>query len=359
MRETLIEPAELAAPPGGRRFRGAPRASMIIIATLLAMAGFASIVRVPYHSVGPGPSTDVLALVKVTGADTHPTSGKLLLTTATVSGQPLNLWELLYVWVRPDLGVTPRGSYIRPGYTDNEQDAENAYAMEQSKIDAEIAAFEVLGKAVTKIRGARVISVVAGAPADGKLRPGDTILAIDGKEVRDPEGTGTEIRARDVGDEVTLTVRRDGRRRDVTVKTRPSSSDARSPSVGVFLGNAYRLPANIQIDTQQIGGPSGGLVFALAIVDVLTPGDLTAGHTVAATGTISRDENGVARVGVIGAIAEKVHAADSAGADIFLVPAQDEEEARAVAPEGMQVIGVATLADALRALEALAAAEGG
>ena len=83
----------------------------------------------------------------------------------------------------------------------------------------------------------------------------------------------------------------------------------------------------------------------MAILDVLTPGELTGGIRVATTGTIGLD----GRVGSIGGIVQKVVAAREAGIDLFLVPEEELEEARAQA-DGLRIAGIADLDDALRVL---------
>lgn len=333
----------------------------VAIAVALIVIGTGSIVRVPVHSVGPGPARDVLDLIKIEGTQTHPSRGKLLLTTASVSGQPLTLWEWLYVWLDPTLATTPRNTVVQPGLDDEEQTAQNFLDMEQSKLLAELAAFEAIGQPATRIRGARVLSVIEDGPADGKLESGDVIVAIDGGDVASEDDVGRLIGRVDVGEPVTFTVRRAGAERTVEVETRAARDDEDRPVVGIFVGEAWRLPHDIEIETEQIGGPSGGLVFALSIVDVLTPDDLTRGHVIAATGTIERGADGVSRVGRIGAVPEKVRAARSVGATVFMLPASEAAEAERLAPDDLIVIGVETLAeaiDALRALPRRPAAEG-
>jgi PDZ domain-containing protein len=125
------------------------------------------------------------------------------------------------------------------------------------------------------------------------------------------------------------------------------------PYVGIELGPAYRFPDDLRIDTGDVVGPSGGLVFALTIVDLFTSADLTAGRVIAVTGTIQIGRGGRAVVGPIGGVAEKVRGAEAAGATVFVVPRQEARDARVAAPPGMRVIGVRTLEDAVVALRSL------
>lgn len=321
----------------------------VVAATVGAVGNF---VRVPYHSLGPGPAVDVLSLIRVEGAPSFPSQGKLLLTTASVSGRALTVWDAVRVWLDPSLTVVDRAAIVPDGRTDLEQDVLNRHQMEESKLDAEVAAFRAVGRRAAVVPGARVLTVVEDSPAHGKLREKDLIVAVDGARVTSPEAVIDAIQAKRVGQRVTLTVRRDGKQLDVTIRTGEVFGKG-TPNIGVTLATAYELEREVGIDTQDIGGPSGGLVFALSIVDRFTPEDLTGGHVIAATGTITLDDAGVARVGPIGAVHEKVRSARQQGADIFLASPDDAEAARRVAPPSMRVIGVATLDEALRALRAL------
>jgi PDZ domain-containing protein len=148
---------------------------------------------------------------------------------------------------------------------------------------------------------------------------------------------------------VRLTFVRDGALRHAAMTTVDSFLSPGHPSIGATLGEAFRLPFLVTIDTQDIGGPSGGLVFALALADALTRADLTGGHRIAATGTI----DGSGDVGEIGGVEEKVLAAERSAADVFVVPAGEAGAARRAAGHSLQVIGVRTLAEALKALRAL------
>jgi len=111
----------------------------------------------------------------------------------------------------------------------------------------------------------------------------------------------------------------------------------------------YDLPIDVSIDSDRVGGPSAGLAFALAIVDVLTPGELTGGANVATTGTIRIDGS----VGRVGGVKQKTFAALESDVELFIVPIDEEEEARSFAGDAMRVVGVETLDDAIEALSEL------
>lgn len=318
----------------------------------LAIAGAAgNLIRVPYFSLSPGPAYNVLEKVDVEGADTHPVRGKLLLTTALLSSSTLTVWQGVGVLLRPTVTAIP-AEYLRlPDETDEEADATNVADMELSKVTAEVAAFRALGLSVSPKPGALVLSVVEGLPAARRLRPGDRIVAVDGTRLRSARAIQDAIGDRRPGDRVHLRVVRDGKTSEVVLRTVAARDDPRAPRIGVQLGRTYRLPHDVRIDSEDIGGPSAGLVFALAMYEQLEQTDLTKGRVVAVTGALT--ESG--RVTPIGAVQEKARSLADHGATVFVVPKGDVEQARLAAPPSVMVIGVDSLYEAIVKLRALPA----
>jgi len=224
--------------------------------------------------------------------------------------------------------------------------------MANSQMTAKEVALERLGYTVTATgTGVGVVGVFPDSPAEGELEVGDVITAVDGQPVTLSEQLGPLIRTRSPGEPVELTVERDELEREVTVVTREATEGrcAGRAQIGVAgrtRGETFDFPVDVEIDTGKVGGPSAGLAFTLTIIDELTPGDLTGGKPVAVTGTIEQDGS----VGPIGGVAQKVVAAKDAGARLFLVPNDELKEAREHA-NGMKVVGIDTLDDALSALE--------
>ena len=112
------------------------------------------------------------------------------------------------------------------------------------------------------------------------------------------------------------------------------------------------LPVDVQVDSQNIGGPSAGLTYALTVIDLLTADDLTKGHVIAATGTIRFDGT----VGAIGGVRQKVYAARAIGAEIVFVPTNNYDDALTAAGDEIEIVSVATLQDALDRLDELSPA---
>jgi Lon-like protease len=326
------------------------KVTFVVAVVLVVGLAVGSLVQLPVYSLQPGPARDVTKLVSIRGERTFPSRGALLLTTVAVSSQPISLFEGLASVFDPATELVRRSVIVGPGLTDKQQDELNLVDMLQSKYAAAVVAFRALGRPVPRIPGARVVYVFEDSPATGKIQAGDVIAGINGVATVGVDALTTGIRAHAPGSEVKLQVVRGGVVRTISMRTKRvlDENGKPYPAIGVSLAPAYRFPVDVQIDTQDIGGPSGGLVFSLALVEVLGSDDLTKGHVVAATGTIDLE----GKVGEIGGIEQKVRAAEHSGADYFLVPLNEANDAKKVARK-VKIIGVRTLDDALGILRAL------
>jgi len=243
--------------------------------------------------------------------------------------------------------------YIRPPGTTQEQlNQTNQRLIDESKPVAAAVALRAAGFPVEVTgKGARVESVVDGLPAKGVLQPGDLIVGVDGQPVQTTDGLVQAVSRHAVGDHVTLDVQRNGQQMSLDLVTGQSPSAPGRPVVGVTISTYMfnvQLPFQVNITSDNVGGPSAGLMFALAILDGVTSGDLTRGHFVAGTGTIAQDGT----VGAVGGAAEKALAAEQDGAQVFLVPRGDAEDAGRWV-HTIQIIPVDRLDDAVHALCAL------
>lgn len=328
-----------------------PRWLTIAIAQCLVLIVAGGLIHVPFHYVAPGETRNVLTEIHVIGAKTYPSKGELLITTASVSSAPLTAWEALAVWFSPTYSTIPRPFVVPPGSSDDEVDLQNQRDIEQSKVNAAVAAFRALGHEVPRVRGALVLKTLPDTPAAKSLRAWDRIVAIDGAAVDGQKAAARRIAARDPGEAIELTVIRAKRER--TVKATTKEADGRAV-LGVLLGTPFDFPSDVVIDSGEIVGPSAGLVFALSIADAFTRSDLTQGRVIAVTGTISLDrKTGEGIVGPVGGVSEKVRGAHRDGATVFVAPPAEAAEAERVAPPEMSVIAVSTLKEAIRALRTL------
>jgi Lon-like protease len=296
-------------------------------------------------------SGDQVPLIEVNGAATYPTTGTLDLLTVQVVGnrdRTPSWFELAGAWLDPSRAIVPIDAIFPSGQTDDQRNQENTAMMVDSQEEAKAAALTELGYTVPQ--SLDVQSVTADGASAGILQPGDVILAVDGTPVSTATGLRSAIAA-SAGAPLVLTIERNGEKQDVTV-TPTATTDADGSTtwlVGITLGLAYDFPIDVTIQLDNVGGPSAGMMFALGIIDTLTPDDLTGGHRIAGTGTIAADGT----VGPIGGIRQKLYGAKGAGAEYFLAPASNCNEVVGHVPAGLRVFSVSTLDDSLTALDAI------
>jgi PDZ domain-containing protein len=218
--------------------------------------------------------------------------------------------------------------------------------MDRSKLDAaSVVLHELTAYPMDHGDGVLVEAVVSGCAADGELYPGDLILSVDGTTVDTRRQASSAIEAAPSGSTLHFDVTVDGQPQQVSLVREPCGGH-QDPLVGVSLMNSF--PFAISISSGAIGGPSAGLMFALGLYDLLTPGDLTSGRTIAGTGEIGVDGT----VYPIGGVGEKVVAAAADDATVFLVPTDNMAEAKkAVGDRPIELVPVASFDDALAYLQ--------
>jgi len=256
----------------------------------------------------------------------------------------VNLFAAMKAWIDRDEAVYPYSSVYGEGETSEQSETESAIQMVSSQDAATAVALDELGYDVEPV--VEVLNVQEDLPADGKLELRDVLLEVDGHEVTSAQQVVDLVDKTKEGDSVTFLVRRDGRQKSVVVAPRVVDGDLR---VGVTTGPGYIFPFQVSVDIPaSIGGPSAGLMFSLAIYDTLTPGSLTGGKIVAGTGTIDTD----GKVGPIGGIQQKIVAARNAGAELFMVPADNCADALGASHEGMRLVKATTMHDAMESIKA-------
>ncbi|MFD2079420.1 PDZ domain-containing protein [Actinopolymorpha cephalotaxi] len=332
-------------------------ATMALTAVLLvALVALAWLVPVPYVAMSPGPTENTLGkfrgkpVVTIQGHRTYPTKGQLDLTTVAVTSpdQKLDLAGMVAGWLDPRVAVIPRDYVYPPNQTPAQVQQQNAEQMETSQQAAVAAALRQTGDKVTSV--VQVKAVVEKSPAVGRLKAADVILAVDGTKVTSAQQVVALVGRHRPGDKLRFSVRRGGKPREVSVTTTKSPTDAKRAFVGIQPFDGFQFPFAVRINLgQDIGGPSAGTMFALAIVDKLTAGELTGGRHVAGTGTIDAD----GKVGPIGGIQQKIAGAKEGGATTFLVPAANCPAAAGASTKDIRLVRIATLRDAVSALEAL------
>lgn len=341
-----------------------PRRTVTLLAatlTLIALLCVALLLPAPYAEMSPGPTVNTLGeyggepVVQISGHRTYEADGHLNMTTVRVTGADyrMNLVEAVIGWIGHDERVVEHDTLYPRGQTAEQADQQNAEEFSQSQDSAKVAALEQLHIPV----GARVIvaSVMENGPATGTLHAGDVIKAVDGTTVKEPGDVAELVTKHRPGQRVVFTIvpaaqakkKGDTTTRQVAVTTGTSADAGRSRAiVGIQAGVEHLFPFTINIRLADVGGPSAGLMFALGIVDKLTPGDMTGGRFVAGTGTI--DDSGT--VGPIGGIGLKTIGAHDKGARYFLTPADNCAEAAKDTPAGLTLVKVKTIDEAIAAL---------
>ena len=363
-----ILPAPGPAPSGVMRRLGiTPRSVTMVLSglTTFALLLVMMLRPVPYAIEGAGPTVDTLGdrdgvpLITVDGAPTYETSGELRLTTVTLAGgpgYPVDAGQVIRGWFEAGAAVVPVEAAFEMSVTQAELDARSTQQMTTSQENATVAALTSVGYEVPA-----VLTIAGDDPslgAHGVVQEGDVVVSIATPAQPRVQVSTYQDLAGVLGETppdttVSLGVERDGTVADLEIAT---GDDGQGGSIlGVYLDPDFDPPVDVSIAIENVGGPSAGTMFALGIIDMMTPGEMTGGHVVAGTGTISLDGD----VGPIGGIAQKLYGAWSDHAEFFLAPADNCGDVVGNVPDGLKVIRIATLVEARAAVEAIAAGTAG
>lgn len=353
-------------PPPRRRSISVGWVLLFVAAVLVLILG---LTPSPYVIEQPGPAFNTLGfdravgstaqggqngtdskthLISIPSQKTYPTSGSLDLLTVSLLGDPKNLpsWmEVVSAWFDPSKAVIPVDVAFPASSTAKQQQQENAVLMVDSQKDAIAAALNTLGTPFPQ--SVSVKQVLAHTPADGHVKVGDEIVSINGVKVAGIESLRAAVARNGAGATAAVGIVRSGQSKTVEVAPVKSGS---ATVLGVGVGMDYTFPFDVKIQLENVGGPSAGMMFALGIIDTLTPGFLNGSARVAGTGTIDNEGN----VGPIGGIRQKLYGAKDAGAKYFLAPASNCDEVVGHVPGGLQVFAVKKLSDSLKVLKTIA-----
>lgn len=333
-----------------RRQSGFLLLSAAILLGTIAMLVFPA----PYVIERPGPAFNVLgsqdgkAVIKLTGVASYPTKGELDLLTVSLVGnrEQTPTWpEIFAAWLDPAQTVAPIDEVYPAGTTVEESEAESVAMMEQSQQDAIFVALNKLGYQIPIHIYAQQVN--KNSPSSGKVVAGDYIEAINGVHPKDYEQLKKLVASYDGVNPLKVTVARKGENKVFEIT--PVKNEQGEYKLGVLVGFKFDFPFKVDLQLSDVGGPSGGMIFALGIYDSLTKGALLGGAHIAGTGTIGTD--GV--VGPIGGIRQKLYTAQRAGAKYFLAPAENCDEVNGHIPSGIQVFRVKNFDEALSAVTAI------
>ena len=358
------EEPDIELPDQGRRRRRLRRvlaAGTFILVVAVAIAAFTVPINVVIEA--PGPTWNVLDngsssdqdVLKVKGTETYPTEGALRMTTVSVSGcpgYPVTTADLIAAWFSSDRRIVDRNEVCPQDQTAEQVEETGKAQMTASQDSAVIAALIETGMAtamrltVTEVTEQQDSTEVQVDDVLETIAPegGETTTITSFSQLRELMSTIAE------GTRVTLGVRRGEQQVSVALTTIAPQKGTSGSLLGLSLKISVDSPVEASFGLSDVGGPSAGMMFALGVVDKITPGALTGNKDIAGTGTINMD----GQVGPIGGIQQKIAGAHGAGSKFFLAPASNCDEVKGHEPEGMQVFAVSTLHEAVTATKAIA-----
>ena len=324
-----------------------PRFSKLLFVALILLAFF---VPTPYVLLSPGTPQNILtSAISISGAEVFPSKGKLSVTSVMVTNPDSYMtgFDILYGWARGEQAVLPRVEIYPEDESTAESTKQGAVDMQQSQVNATAAALTLLGyKGESKLL---VNSINDKTDAVNKLKIEDQLIAVEAISLTSATQLIDFLESKKPGDILNLTVLRGTSENLLQVQIKLSARDDGSAFIGINIETQQKFPITVKIKLDETGGPSGGLIFALGIIEKLGSEDLLRGRNIAGTGTITD----TGRVGPIGGITEKIIGAKKAGVQIFLAPIDNCSDISG--PDlfkGIQIVPVATLTQALEVLRA-------
>jgi PDZ domain-containing protein len=348
--------------PSGNKL---PRFSKYLFGFLVLVAFF---IPTPYVLLSPGAPQNILnSAITITGAQVFPATGKMSVTSVMVTNPDSYMtgFDILYGWATAERAVLPRIEIYPDNESAEESIQQGAADMQASQASATTAALTLLGyKGETKLI---INSVNKETDSFKKLKDGDQIIELDGAQLTSTTQLLEYLKSKKPGEVISLKVLRAPVAQrssmetstqststakpliELTVEVKLSARDDNSALIGIIVETVQEFPISVKIKLAETGGPSGGLIFALGIIEKLQSENLTRGRNIAGTGTISD----TGEVGPIGGITEKIIGAKKDGVEIFLAPIENcLDISTPQLLDGIKVVPVATLAQALEVLRA-------
>jgi PDZ domain-containing protein len=327
------------------------------LSILLLVVGFGFLLHVPYYVLQAGTAMDTGEVISVDGGHVDKT-GNFYLTT--VSMKQANVFDYLYTKVNRNVELVPVKKVLSKDVNNRQYEQQQVENMLESQHSAVIVAFHQAKKPVTvTYKGVEVLGLTSGAK--NNLQIGDIIQSVDGKSTKTILALTNFFKTRHAGETVRVGILRNKKQIVQNIKLIQLATGANGPKrVGLGFLPMDRLLSltskpKVNFTTNNLGGPSAGLMFTLEIMNQLTPNDLTHGYEIAGTGTVSS----IGQIGQIGGVQHKIVAAINQHATIFFVPKDvykgDDNEliAKQTAKKlsaDIKVVPVATIQDAINYL---------
>lgn len=338
MKSLLPVPAKISGP------------TKLVVAALIFAAFF---IKSPYVILSPGNPQNILGpAITISGTKIYPTTGKLSVTSVMVTDPDSYMtgFDVLYAWMSDERAVMPRVEIYPQGESVEDSIRAGVQEMTDSQVSATAAALGYLGY---ELNSKLIISQVNEQTNAYKvLKVGDEVISLDNIKYKSQSEIARSLDEKNPGQIVSVKVLRSGSQ-IIEEQIKLSAREDGSAYIGIGITNKYDFPFEVKIQLKETGGPSGGLIFALGIIDKLTEQDLIRSRNIAGTGTISTS----GQVGPIGGIAEKIIGAEKAGVQVFFTPVQNcaelvdiDQILKNKGPKGMKIVPVATLSEAVSIL---------
>jgi len=330
----------------------ATRSSLVVLLLLPLAAVTFSLIPLNEGLEAPGFTASVEPMVQLPSQYRHSSTGSLILTTV-IPQAPILAGEWAYAHLDRSIRLVPQTQIVPSNKTAQSVSRENYQMLQDSETTAVIVGLRLAGYPVAiNNDGVSIVSILPSSPAVAVLQPGDVITGVNDNPVMSPADLTKQLESVTPGSTLNLTIERHGHIMDVSVPTMEPLEAGGPARIGISIvqhNSGFSLPFPVEIVPQKVnGGPSAGLMFTLGVYDLVTGQDLTGGRKIAGTGTIDLEGN----VGPIGGVQQKVVAAERAGAEYFLSPAENYPDALAIATH-ITVIKVATAQDAINFLRSL------
>ncbi|QPC46236.1 SepM family pheromone-processing serine protease [Mangrovibacillus cuniculi] len=332
---------------------------------LLCITAFLVLYPLPYYISKPGFAHELDGVVTVQEADED--RGQFFYTT--VSMMKATPVTYLVEKMKNSNNMVPINQVRLEEETDEEFHVRQLQYMNQSKNHAIQAAFNKSGDIYEEVtNGVYILGVIGTAPAAEFLKAGDLLLKVDNQTISSSEMFISYVQKKSEGDQVSLQVMRGKETFSETISL-TTLEETGKIGLGISLVEDKQIKPErkVTFQTDQVGGPSAGLMFALEIYNQLVPEDISNGNLIAGTGELFED----GKVGRIGGIKHKVVAASRAGAEYFIAPndkvspeltekypeikSNAKEAAEAIEEEGLKIklLPVESFEEALQVLENL------
>ncbi len=257
---------------------------------------------------------------------------------------------ILLSYILPDWDLIPLSDITGEG-NDYEDVLEIGKEYLNDGIDnAIIAAFNESGRGI-KIKDTINIVMYISEYANTDIEVGDRIISINDYKINSLDDAKEYVNTFNEGDTLKIKVINNDKEYERTATLYLDSDNTLKMGVSFKTNYDYEteIPVTVKMKDNE-SGSSGGLMMSLAIYNALVEEDITRGLDIVGTGEINSDGT----VEEIGGIKYKVLGASKKGADIFLCPEENYEEAIKIKEErnlDIEIVSVSCLKDAITYLE--------